>query len=70
MDELLVFANKLSGVGFPTLLVAILYGSYKRVWVWGVELKRTEERELEWRTMALQATGLAETSVNIARTRP
>lgn len=69
MPEIIDLAQKLGSVGFPTLLVLILYGSYKRVWVWGRELVEAKADAQEWKTMALQAAGLAETTVNIVKTR-
>lgn len=62
-------AQKLSGLGFATTLVLILIGSYRGIWVWGSQLQKAEKEAAEWKAMALQAAGLAETSVNIAKTR-
>lgn len=78
MDELLAFAEKLGSVGFPTLLVAILYGGYKRIWVWGyqlqqceaacsVQVQKAEAESQYWKHMAFQVTGLAETSIGIQK---
>jgi hypothetical protein len=69
MTEVLDFAQKLSGLGFGTFLVLILYGSYKGVWVWGRQLHEAKQDVAEWKAMALHAAGLAETTVNIAKTR-
>lgn len=80
MTEVLAFAQGLSGVGFGTLLVLILYGSFKEYWVWGrqlTELRADYERRLvkesddkkEWRSIALSATGLAEHGVVLAKQR-
>lgn len=80
MDELISLAQKLGGIGFPTLLVLILIGSNRQVWFWAsvvLELRaRMEAQKLDyearllsvelarqrWETMALRATGLAETA--------
>lgn len=69
MEEFLALAQKLSGIGFGTLLLLILIGSYKGVWCWGYQLQKAEAAAERWQAMALQAAGLAETSVNIAKTR-
>lgn len=66
MDELVAVANKLSSLGFSTLVILILYGNYKGVWVWGTQLKRAEERGDKWQTLALQLAGLAKKSTDIA----
>lgn len=48
--------------GFPVVtLILVLYTGYKRVWVWGAELKAAEKREQEWRELALTGTKIAET---------
>jgi hypothetical protein len=67
MPEAIALAQKLGGVGFPTLLVLILIGSYYQVWVWGRELRKMEESRDKWESIAFQATGLAEDSVGIAK---
>lgn len=80
MTEFFDLANKLSGVGFGTLLALILYGSFKRVWVWGFELRDAQAehaRQLaeakaateRWQAMTFAATGLAETSVGIQKSQ-
>lgn len=71
MKEAIDLAQKLSGLGFGTFLFIVLYGSYKGIWVWGRQLARAEADLQEWKTMALQAAGLAEKTVTIAtKTRP
>ncbi|MEO8678134.1 MAG: hypothetical protein ABI665_03755 [Vicinamibacterales bacterium] len=60
-------AQKLSGASLAAILIFILIGSYKGVWVWGFQLRKSEEESAQWKAMALQAAGLAETSVNIAK---
>ncbi len=69
MTDALVLAQKLGSIGFPALLVLILYGSYKGVWVWGRELRKAELESAEWKSMALRGAKLAETSVDIAKGR-
>lgn len=69
MKEALDFAQKLSGLGFGTFLFIVLYGSYKGIWVWGRQLARAEQDLAEWKAMALQAAGLAETTANIVKSR-
>lgn len=53
--------------GVPALLFVVLYGSYKRWWVWGWQVKDLEERmetlrgeKNEWKEIALHSTNLAE----------
>lgn len=78
MIDAFALAQKLGGVSFATLLVFILIGSYYRIWVWGsvvTELRADFEQRIlkyeasseRWQAMALRATGLAETSVDIAK---
>jgi hypothetical protein len=66
MTEIIDLAQKLSGVSLAALLLCILFGSYKGIWCWGYQLRKAEEESAQWKAMALQAAGLAETSVNIA----
>lgn len=37
------------------------------MWVWGYQLDKAQADGDQWKSMALQAAGLAETSVNIAK---
>jgi hypothetical protein len=67
MGGIVDLVQKLSGASLGTMLILILIGSYKGVWVWGAQLRKTEEESAQWKAMALQAAGLAETSVNIAK---
>lgn len=69
MSEAFDLAQKFSSVGFPTLLVLILFGSYKGIWVWGFQLRKAETESAEWKAMALQGMRIAETSVHIAKAR-
>ena len=68
MTDFFDIAQKLSGVSTPVLLFLILYGGYKRVWVFGYQLEKAESDAQQWKEMALHATGIAETSVSIAKT--
>lgn len=43
------------------LLVLILYTGYKRVWVWGYQLRDCETERKEWKDLALTGTKIAET---------
>jgi hypothetical protein len=67
ISGLIDVVQKLSGASLATVLILILIGSYKGVWVWGSALKKAEDEAGQWKAMALQAAGLAETSVNIAK---
>ncbi len=78
MSEILDLAKGLSNLGFPTLMVIILYGSYRGWWVWGrvnVDMKddyvdrllKMETSRDKWQAMALRATGLAEETVSIVK---
>jgi hypothetical protein len=64
MEELYSLYEKLSHIGFPGLLVALLYGSYRGYWVWGKDYQTQIaalkcERD-EWKTIALRGTLAAE----------
>lgn len=78
MDEILTIANKLGGAGFATLLLIILYGSWKNIWVWSRDvdklttnyeklLAKSEEQSQWWRDVAVKATGIAELQGTVAR---
>lgn len=78
MAELLAIASQLGGVGFPTLLVGIIWGSYKGWWKWGkdyVDLETKYEARLlkseissnKWEAMALEAAGLVDKGITLAR---
>ncbi len=80
MTEAIELAQKLSSVGFPTLLVIMLFGSYFGVWVWGrfhretvaqyeARLAKAEASAERWQDMALRGAGLAENLGTIARNR-
>ena len=80
MNEVIALARDLGGVGFPTLLVLIIFGSFKEYWVWGrqlIELRADYERRLssavsekiKWESIAMKALGLAENGVVITKQR-
>jgi hypothetical protein len=80
MVEVLALAQKLSGIGFGTMLAVILIGSYYRKWVWGRELDELRagyEKQLgevkdarnKWESIAIRAAGLAENVVAIVKPR-
>ncbi len=71
VDDALAIVNKLGGASFATLLLLILWGSWKEVWTWTREITKLIERyemllarerdEKEWwRNIAMRATGIAE----------
>lgn len=64
---LLDLANKLGGASFATLLILILIGSYKQIWVWGYQLQRMEQESREWKAMAMQGLGMAEKGLTVAK---
>lgn len=71
MEEFLTLVNRLGGASFATLLLLILWGSWKEIWTWNRDVtkltdryekllaKEREEKEW-WRTIAMRATGIAE----------
>lgn len=67
MASLIDLAQKLSGASLAAILIGVLVGSYRGVWVWGFQLKKCEEEGAQWKAMALQAAGLAETSIGIVK---
>ncbi len=80
MDEFFSLYQKLSGVGLGTLLFLILVGSRMRIWRWEqdfVDLKADYEKRLatvdqdrlRWQAIAMQASGIAENGLAIARQR-
>lgn len=46
MTEFLALAQQLAGVGFPTMLVIILWASYKGWWTWDGTLTKAAAIEL------------------------
>lgn len=76
--DMFTFINKLGGASFATLLVIILWGSWREVWCWVKDkraseaalldrVKRTEEDRDWWRGIALKATGIAEVQGRVLR---
>lgn len=47
-------------VSFSTLVIAILWGSYKRIWVWGWQLEAAEKQNAVLFNLALRATDVAD----------
>lgn len=67
-------AQKLSGLGFGSLAVVIIVGSYYGIWVWGSQMRAREaeyERRLQkaeanaerWQAAYERTIGMAETAV-------
>lgn len=76
--DMFTFINRIGGASFATLLVVILWGSWRGIWVWGKDktasetallerCKRTEEDRDWWRGVALKATGIAEIQGRVLR---
>ena len=68
----------LGDLGWAGVLMFILYASYKGWWVWGWQVSKNDtlwanrldiERadKNEWKTLALQAYGIAEMGATVAR---
>jgi hypothetical protein len=74
MQEITTLYESLSHIGFPGLLLAILYGSYRGWWVWGKDNRealtnlRTERDE--WKTIALRGTLAAEVLATMHTGKP
>jgi hypothetical protein len=73
--DLFELASKLSGAGLATLLIFILVGGWKRMWVWGYQLEqlRTDMKEQllderaekqEWKSLALRNLEVAKVLVS------
>ncbi len=70
MTDLLKVVQELGGfttLSFGTVMVLILYGGYKRIWVWGYQLDKVQKEADEWKDAALRSSGLAQTSLSIAK---
>ena len=76
-EAVVALASRLGGAGFGALLLLILWGNWKNVWVWGRDVEKVTERYEKlltksqeevnwWRSIALQATGIAETQSRVA----
>lgn len=66
MNEVVALAEKLGAVGFPSLLILILYGSYKRIWVWGSQLKEKEVECEQWKTAFLRGASHTDKAIDLA----
>lgn len=75
ITEVLKYA---SSIGLGTGLMIILFGGYRKWWVFGWIYKESETRALkvekerdDWRDLALRGTGLVEQTVDLfKRSRP
>lgn len=67
MAEAIALAQKLGGVGFPTLLVLILIGSYFEIWVWGRQLAEMRASRDDWKAVAYQSAGITEDLVVLSK---
>lgn len=78
MEETLALLQKLGGASFATLAGLILIGSYFDIWRWSRQAKKTEDDLLvrlskaeadavEWKQLALQLSGVAKTTTEIAK---
>lgn len=47
MEEAISLGQKLASIGFPTLLVVILVGSYFDIWAWGRQLRDVKAEKAE-----------------------
>lgn len=61
-----------SQIGVLGLLIIVLYGGYKRLWVWGwlyreqeARINKLERERDDWRDIALHGTTLAEATVDL-----
>lgn len=66
MTEALELVRELSTVGFPTLLLLILYGSYKGVWVWGRQLQEKSLECEQWKTAFLRTSAHTDKAIDLA----
>lgn len=65
MEDFIAIAEKLSGAGLATLLVFILIGGQKKIWVWGYQLEEMRAERDWWRTTASRATSFADRAVDL-----
>lgn len=70
MEELFTFIQKLSGAGLAGVCVLIIYGGYKRYWVWGYQLEEMRVDRDEWKELALRNTQFAERAVSLVVKQP
>lgn len=66
MTDVMALAEKLGAVGLPSLLILILYGSYKGVWVWGRQLKDKEVECEQWKTAFLRGASHTDKAIDLA----
>jgi hypothetical protein len=57
----------LSQAGVLGMLVFIIYGGYKRLWVWGWSYAEKAKEAEEWKRLALSGTALAEKAIGVAK---
>jgi NhaP-type Na+/H+ or K+/H+ antiporter len=57
----MTFEQVLAQYGFPlaALLIVVVTGA-RKVWVWGWTLRDAEQREAQWREIALKALNVGE----------
>lgn len=70
MTEFTELVNRFGAMGLGTMLAAILYGSFKGIWVWGREYRKLEEDRDRWMHIALRNVGIAEKSTQIRASLP
>ena len=66
MAEAITLARELGAVGFPTLLLLILYGSYKGIWVWGRQFEEKRRECEEWKLAFLKTSAHADRAIDLA----
>jgi hypothetical protein len=52
-------------LGYVGLLIGILYGNYKGIWMWGNDYRKLERERDEWKAIALQHAGIAERATRL-----
>jgi hypothetical protein len=79
-DALLDWIEKLSRVGFASLLGLLLFGNFAGIWVWGrfhkqvvadlqAQLVKEEAEKNEWKSMALGLLTPLETTLETRKRR-
>jgi hypothetical protein len=51
------------------ILLLILWGGSKQIWVWGYQYREMKEDRDRWRDLALAGTDVAEKAVEVVRSR-
>lgn len=64
----LSFIDYVSRAGVVFLLVFIIYGGFKKWWVFGYQMEECERREQEWKAIAMKSTHTAESAVSAGET--